>query len=724
MKSVTRGCVLALLASMLSVPWDVASAIADTAHKPVPARANPTAADTALLTSESVSVTHIFDDAVSLKQFIATGQSGKAVALLKAYGVNVADIKNAPFLNKISYFRTTAFIRSLNPVPVPLATPQGLGLSGLGAGPVADALGSLIAERFKQEAEMEALRALGALMLRLDCKYPGAPLTAGFPGSITYLKTLHINPSPPCPPKIQLRPVDVNDWSVLQSSFKVDVAALPDNLPVFLDALYGNSDKMDARYLTWLASTSAGEIYRNGRNPYQIIDTAVRASDAFWKSKHLSDDGSPNPIANVDAGLRVLSILSHLLTKDGSSQWHSVEEIDDFLKVDACENCGSVFLLLGLSYARDHALYDGVDRWLTNRHRPTIREMDAGALGADRYLAALNSLVAQTRALASELDSLYQHVREISVPIRSISEARPLVSDFGAIAISATGAVEAFLEARTVSEAELAATNCAPDDSYCAIRQRLTMSTRELQYGFDIVGDIRTKQYGAAVGQLIAFIDAYRDSLGAATANDFATFFTDHGPFIAAVASAESSDDLKAALDTYALPAGSYTQQQTAKFSVTLNSFFGVAVGAETLVGNLEGTGVAKTRTHLGFAAPVGLDFNFGRVLNRTQAPSGRFFDTGAWSLFVPVLDVGAVASWRLGSGGGSVSAITWQNIVAPGLYAVWSKRDSPFSVLFGAQYGPELRKVSAGGNTLEKAAIQFPSIEFTFNIPIFNLYR
>ena len=42
-----------------------------------------------------------------------------------------------------------------------------------------------------------------------------------------------------------------------------------------------------------------------------------------------------------------------------------------------------------------------------------------------------------------------------------------------------------------------------------------------------------------------------------------------------------------------------------------------------------------------------------------------------------------------------------------------------------GAQYGPELRKIStSGANTIERAAVQFPVIGLTFDIPLFNLYQ
>jgi len=669
-------------------------------------------------------------------------------AILSAYGIDIARADQAPFLNKVSYFNKPTVKSVTAGARQVVGSQQALELGGLGATQVADALGSLIAERFKQEAEMEALHRFGALILQSDCPrgapvpndFHDGPLSKGFPSSVRYLRTLAVDPANvPCN-HIQLRPVAVSDWAVLQSSFKVDVAALPDNLPVFLDALYGDSDKTDARYLTWLAATGGGQIYKRGRLPYQLIDALVRGSVEFRTAKGVPDSsGNPRLVGNVDTGLAMLAILSHMLTVDARSEWRTTADVKQFVQIESCTTaaCDNVYLWLGLSYAVDHELYDKVDKWLSGPGgwARTLRALGDEPAATKADIDAITNAIAEVQSLAAVLERLQQHVHDIPLnDITSIANAAPLVSDLGSAAASVSRIVEGFATGKPVPATD--PLSCA-GDPYCEARQRLMGLTTELQYGFNLIGDIRTKQYAAAVGELIVYVGTYVETLhGGPCASQeqseressacahLAKFLSDNGPFIAAVASAQSADDLKVALDNYALPAGSYTQQQQNDpgFTVTLNGFFGVGVGAETLVGNLEGTGVSKTGVRLGFAAPVGLNFNFGQV-DRRKASSGKFFETGAWSVFVPVLDLGAVASYRLG-GGGSVPAVTWENIVAPGLYVVWSKRDSPLSILLGAQYGPELRKVSANGNTIEKAAVQFPSLEVTFNIPIFNLYR
>lgn len=687
-----------------------------------------------------VTASWIFDDAVRLKALLdeiksaqdkidakqdakgvaaatATTDRSTIAALLKAYGIDVNNISTTPFLNHVKGL-TNKDVATATPAPVSnQGAPNGATPTGLfSASSVADALGTLIATRFKQEAEMEGLRRLAKLALTTDAR-SGHPLSAGLPKTMAYIKTLQVPNVTP----IYIRVITVNDWAVLQASFKTDMAAMPSDLRPFVDALFGDPSKITAdRYLSWIAATLGEEFLQKGRSPYQLIDASLTGSAAFNKKYGLPKNSGAVAPYDFDAGLNGLAILSHLLTKDGASQWHSMDEVTKLLDVQHCspDQCDGLYLLLGLSYARDTTLYKTVDAWMNNNGLGHILPDDI-TQPIPRF-ANLSSAMSKLTDLASAFDSLRQHVADLPSPvINDISEVGPVIDDLGTVATTTIDIAQLFAQ-KPAAPPTPSAGPSVTCDGFCQAHTLVTTTTQELGALVDIIGDIHSKQYTAAMGEVIAYVGQHLQSADP----DVKTFLTNNGPFIAAAAAAKSSDDLKAALDDYSLPAGSYSQQQQTAFSLTLNSFFGVAAGAETLSGNLSGTNIARTRARLGFAAPVGLDFNFGRAVPGS-APSGGFFDTGAWSVFVPILDLGAVASWRLGSGGGTVPALTWQNIVAPGLYVVWSKRDSPFSILVGAQYGPELRKISAaGGDTIEKAAIQFPSIEFTFNIPIFSLYQ
>jgi hypothetical protein len=426
-------------------------------------------------------------------------------------------------------------------------------------------------------------------------------------------------------------------------------------------------------------------------------------------------------VQSFDIGLDFAAILSHMLTQNGEnvgSTWHSVGDVEglvgyssitkNFLDgADATKKYDGLNLLLGLSYAKDSALYAKIDGWLGDHHTPTF----------DKWNAADWQTIAETLdSVAGTFQTLHGDTLSIPYPAGSVSDLMPLVDDVASIGKALLDDMGSLTQAIC---RPTPVPPCAAMDVTTATATVDAVSLR-LDAFISLVGDVKAKAYPAAVGETISFLQSYGNQ---DSGDPVLSFLKESGPFIASVATAKSTADAETALQSYSLPAGSYTQKQREAFSVTLNGYFGVTAGAETLLGGLEGTAAARTRAHLGFTAPVGLDFNWGSDLGGGKANGSN--QTGAWSLFVPVLDVGAVASWRLGSSGGQVSSVTWPNIVAPGLYVVWAKKGTPFSIMVGAQYGPELTKISTGGgNTIERAALQFPSIEFTFDIPIFNLYQ
>lgn len=648
-----------------------------------------------------VSTNTIFDDAVTLKGWIAAAPAHDAEikAMLKAYNVDPSLTGN-PFLQNVAYLKTLGTKRVAPAQITPNAIANASSMSGLSAGSVADALGTLIAERVKQDAELTALRELSRAMKKIDrdsqAAAAGKPLTAAFPKTMAYLGTL------------DSESIDSNDWTILQSDFKSDIAAFPQNLPNFLDSLYNQRTNTETRFLTFVAASTGVQVIKNGRHPYDVIDSVQAASTTFLKAyaPPIASSGT-DPVTDIARSLEFVEILSHMLTQDRQSTWHSSADVRRL--VDSADGTtidpDGLNLLLGLSYATDTALYADVKGWLAANGKPSLISTDLST--------TLGNGLPQ---IADLLVKIHQDVASIPNPMTNIADAAPLVGDLSSLGTALCDNV---------------LIGVAPSSSLTTAKVRILDVSGKLGIVVSITGDIRAGQYAAAIGEIVTFLQLYPDSI---SQNPTLTvFFKNNGPFITAVAGAKTSEDVKTAFETYALPANSYTQIQQTPFSVTLNSYFGVTAGASTALGNLEGTGTARTRAHVGFAAPVGLDFNFGMVKNPTVSggnvadatPSTRFFQTGSWSVFLPILDVGAVASWRLGSGGGQIPAITWSNIVAPGLFVVWTKKDTPLSILFGAQYGPELTKISAsGGTTIEKATLQFPAIEFTFDIPIFSLYQ
>jgi hypothetical protein len=94
-----------------------------------------------------------------------------------------------------------------------------------------------------------------------------------------------------------------------------------------------------------------------------------------------------------------------------------------------------------------------------------------------------------------------------------------------------------------------------------------------------------------------------------------------------------------------------------------------------------------------------------------------RFLNGNSGSLFISVLDFGSLVLFRLKDSQATLpSEVTFRQILAPGIQYVHGFRDSPFSLMLGAQLGPELRVLgqqSASGLRLNAA--------LTVDIPVFN---
>ena len=451
---------------------------------------------------------------------------------------------------------------------------------------------------------------------------------------------------------------------------------------------------------------AAAEINQHGRSPYAVLDGLERQSASFSAPNCAGQ--ACEVILGLDMGLDVAAIVSHLLTQNGSTTWHSTRDVEDLIGYSSLSTVSSAAdtkldglnLLLGLSYAVDTPLYTKLDTWLRNHSHLALADWDT---------ATLTSAAGMVDGLATAFEGFQTKSLGIPNTVITASDLRPLIDGLQSLGVATVTQLAAF-------------THSSADTS------SVTLVVQRLDAVVDLVADIKAKAYPAAVGEVLSFVRSFIiENTSQAAQDPVYAFLESTGPFIAQVAAAKTSAEVEVALQNFALPAGSYVRVQQEHFSVTLNSYFGVTAGAETLLGGLEGTGAARTRAHLGFTAPVGLGFNWGKVQNsgKSTASDTRLFQTGSWSLFAPILDVGAVASWRLGSGGGQVPPITWANIVAPGLYVVWTRKNTPFSIMFGAQYGPELTKISTGGGaTIERAALQFPSIQFTFDIPVLFLYQ
>ncbi len=192
-----------------------------------------------------------------------------------------------------------------------------------------------------------------------------------------------------------------------------------------------------------------------------------------------------------------------------------------------------------------------------------------------------------------------------------------------------------------------------------------------------------------------------------------------YGTFASAVAQAKNSDEVKAAIESIALPSGSSLIKRETSWNIAVNGYVGLFLGNEDIKG-VEGD-QGKVNAY-GVTAPVGITFSKGHSF--LFIPTGKCgFST---SLMISAIDLGTVVSYRFRND--SVSAvpdIKLQDIFSPGAFLSLGIPKCPISVNLGAQIGPNLRKVYATStaNDVSEAIYVRLSGAICVDIPLLNLY-
>jgi hypothetical protein len=245
---------------------------------------------------------------------------------------------------------------------------------------------------------------------------------------------------------------------------------------------------------------------------------------------------------------------------------------------------------------------------------------------------------------------------------------------------------------------------------------------RYLQYartGSNIAMDISRRNYSSAIINTYTLYEkAFGGSDGGVrdTTDRFKGFMLKYGSFMAAVSQAQSSDDVESAIEAVALPAGSARIKRESCFNIALNAYAGLFYGRE-MIGNVD-----DHFSVYGVAAPIGFSLSKGH--------SFFFVGTGdcGWStsLFVSLIDIGAVASFRFIGKNDSVAqapTIQLKDIISPGLFLSVGFPKVPLSLNVGSQLGPNLRTVTSTTNTYEDKLYLRWSLSLCVDIPVINFF-
>jgi hypothetical protein len=193
-----------------------------------------------------------------------------------------------------------------------------------------------------------------------------------------------------------------------------------------------------------------------------------------------------------------------------------------------------------------------------------------------------------------------------------------------------------------------------------------------------------------------------------------------YGTFMSAIIDAKTSDDVEAAIESAALPVGSARIKRESTFNIALNAYCGPYMGYERVY-DLDPKWMSASKSTVnsyGLTAPVGISVSYGGNCKRAKNHS-------SYSLFLSVIDIGAIASFRFSDTLTEVlPTIQLKNILSPGIFFSYGIPKSPISVNAGWQMGPLLRKVDAqiNENTYSDRYVRV-SLSICIDIPIVNFY-
>jgi hypothetical protein len=241
----------------------------------------------------------------------------------------------------------------------------------------------------------------------------------------------------------------------------------------------------------------------------------------------------------------------------------------------------------------------------------------------------------------------------------------------------------------------------------------------------DMIYHLSDKKYSSAIFDASILLSNIKFENKNDDFDKFKKSFSKYGILIANVASAQSSDEVKKAIEASALPVGSSSMKRNSQFSIFLNANVGV-YGGSTFhnKGSLEYkeiktdttiTSYIKTNSFAyGIYAPIGISFNTGFCSKK---------DVGALSGSLQILDVGSLVNFYMRNG--DIVEYPYKvnliNILSPGLQLGYVIPKTPLQIFGSANYIPALYSKTSENNSF------YGGFRFQFglavDIPMFKLY-
>lgn len=329
----------------------------------------------------------------------------------------------------------------------------------------------------------------------------------------------------------------------------------------------------------------------------------------------------------------------------------------------------------------------------------------AGATAAAVAAAKVKTLLTFAKAHQADIVSLVAHVQDghdALVKMRAdLSAAQPKKLDVDSAVFDA------------VTELLQATSHLLPSDAVTG--NAVPMLSEAADLATELMRALHAKDYAAILNSITPYLLADATPRNRSVLRVMSLAST--------LATASDAQGVTNALNAAAEPVGSYRAKRvgdagTHPYSITLNGYVGLGGGAEWSTKKKE---VGEAAGQFGLSIPVGLEMTVGGTHPNFPwylLPLSLTNGFRSWGLFVPLVDLGNVANFRLKTDSLSdMPTVGFSQVFAPGLFVMAGIGDRhPFSVGLGGQYAPGLRKTLG---TTDLASVIRLSVIFGVDVPV-----
>jgi hypothetical protein len=409
------------------------------------------------------------------------------------------------------------------------------------------------------------------------------------------------------------------------------------------------------------------QLYIKNRDIINAGALVLDMVDELKKAKHPIDVieaiSRSEYIENIDLNfsnpLRILSIASRNLKNKKGDGWLSPDEFNVLTENISYDN---LRLFLGLVFIKEYSNLEKIKFGGKGLHEVISKS------GIDMYLDKTIRFISKMSII---IDNINSQLKEL----KKIKTEKERFNMYYAYIMNTLELTEHGLEIKEFIKDKGLKKGIGEAEKYIEKARKL----------LEITKNIHNKSYGTALLNAVAML---KELLPPGIIKDEVLKY---GTFMVSIVNAKDSKEMGKVLEAAALPVGSYRIKRTSRSTISLNAYPGVFGGVDILTTkeNIDG---GKEGLNLAFTAPVGLDYSWGGKKKTTK--NGKTIFGPSNSLFISVIDIGAIVSFRITGADTGLPEFKWQNILAPGVYYFHGLKNSPISIGFGVQYGPQLRKI------------------------------